>query len=162
MPMTSEHALKPLARLVGTWTTEATHPAFPGVIVHGTVAIEWLEGERFLIQRSRTEHPDFPDAISIIGFTDRDRVEGGVGTGPAASAEPQLTMHYYDSRGVFRLYDFSADDASFRFQRIAPGFSQRFTGTFADGGQTIHGVSQLCRDDVHWHDDLKMTYRRRT
>jgi hypothetical protein len=159
--MTSEHALKPLARLVGTWATEATHPAFPGVIVHGTVAIDWLEGERFLIQRSRTDHPDFPDAISIIGFTDRDRVEGGAGS-DRASVEPQLTMHYYDSRGVFRLYDFSADDASFRFQRMAPGFSQRFTGTFADGGHTIHGVSQLSRDDAHWDDDLQITYRRRT
>lgn len=159
--MTSEHALKPLGRLVGTWATEATHPAFPGVIVRGTVAIEWLEGERFLIQRSRTDHPDFPDAISIIGFTDRDRVEAGAGSDPA-STESRLTMHYYDSRGVFRLFDVSADDASFRFLRIAPGFSQRFTGTFADGGDTIHGVSQLSRDDVHWDDDLQITYRRRT
>jgi len=37
----------PLARLVGTWTTEATHPAVPGVVVHSTVVIEWLEGQRF-------------------------------------------------------------------------------------------------------------------
>jgi hypothetical protein len=162
VPMTSEQALKPLDRLVGTWTTEATHPAFPGVVVRGTVAIEWLEGERFLIQRSRTDHPDFPDAISIIGFTDRDRVEGGAAAGQPATAEPQLTMHYYDSRGVFRLYDFSVDDASFRFVRMAAGFSQRFTGTFADNGNTINGCAQLCRDDVHWHDDLRITYRRRT
>lgn len=28
-------ALAPLRRLVGTWTTEATHPAMPGVVVHG-------------------------------------------------------------------------------------------------------------------------------
>jgi hypothetical protein len=27
MPMTADAALKPLSRLVGTWTTEATHPA---------------------------------------------------------------------------------------------------------------------------------------
>jgi hypothetical protein len=46
--MTTDPALKPLNRLVGTWTTEATHPAVPGVVVHGTVIIEWLEGERFL------------------------------------------------------------------------------------------------------------------
>jgi hypothetical protein len=56
-----------LGRLVGTWTTAATHPAVPGVVVHGTAVIEWLEGERFLMHRARTDHPDFPDALSVIG-----------------------------------------------------------------------------------------------
>jgi len=35
---------------VGKWTTEATHPAFPGSVVRGQVAFDWLEGEKFLIQ----------------------------------------------------------------------------------------------------------------
>ncbi|HMI91784.1 MAG TPA: hypothetical protein VK509_10500, partial [Polyangiales bacterium] len=68
MPIAADPALKSLGRLVGTWTTEATHPALPGVIVHGTVVMEWLEGERFLIQRARTDHADFPDSIAILGF----------------------------------------------------------------------------------------------
>src|SRR4029079_8165220 len=93
--------LEPLNRLVGTWTTEATHPAVPGVVVHGTVTIEWLEGERFLIHRARTDHPQFPDAISIIGSTDRDRVDKAA-DGDAAAGAP-LSMHYFDSRGVFRV-----------------------------------------------------------
>ena len=159
--MTSESALEPLNRLVGTWTTEATHPAVPGVIVRGTAIIEWLEGERFLIQRTRTDHPDFPDAITIIGFTDRDRVDDAPNIDPAVSArKPRLSMHYYDSRGVFRVYDASVDEESWRFSRDDPGFSQRFVGTLADGGDTIVGLSQLCRDGVHWHDDLQITYRR--
>ena len=70
----SESALQPLNRLVGNWVTEATHPALPGAVVRGTAAIEWLEGQRFLVVRSHNDHPDFPDAISIIGFTDVDRV----------------------------------------------------------------------------------------
>jgi len=70
-------------------------------------------------------------------------------------------MHYFDSRGVFRVYDASIDDESWRFWRAAPGFSQRFTGTFADGGDTVVGRSQVCQDDVHWADDLQITYRRR-
>src|SRR5262245_52550849 len=74
IPLTSKAALKSLNRLVGTWTTEPTHPSVHGVIVLGTAIIEWLEGERFPIHRARTYHPDFPDAISIIGFTERDRV----------------------------------------------------------------------------------------
>ncbi len=104
--------MEPLARLVGNWTTEATHRAFPGVIVRGT------------------------------------------------AGEPRMTMHYFDSRGVFRLFEAAIDDRSWRVWRNAPGFSQRFTGTFSDGGKTITGVWQLCEDDVHWNDDLQITYRR--
>jgi len=163
--MTPEPTFKPLDRLVGTWTTEATHPAAPGVVVRGTVVVEWLEGERFLIHRARTDHPDFPDSISITGLMDQDRMDGASGNAPgaatAAGGESRLRMHYFDSRGVFRVYEASMDDASWRFWRDAPGFAQRFTGTLADGGDTIVGRSQLCRDGVHWHDDLAITYRRR-
>jgi hypothetical protein len=69
-------------------------------------------------------------------------------------------MHYFDSRGVFRLYQASADDQAWRFWRDSPGFSQRFTGTFTDGGDTIVGICQLRKDDDRWNDDLKITYRR--
>ncbi len=156
----SGEALKALERLVGMWTTEATHPALPGVVVHGTAAIEWLEGKRFLIQRARTDHPDFPDGISIIGFTDRDRVDPASESSPAADSDQPLTVHYFDSRGVFRVLNAAVDDHAWRIWRDAPGFSQRFAGTFADSGATIVGLWELRRDDVHWEDDLRITYRR--
>jgi hypothetical protein len=143
-----------LARFVGYWFTEATHPAMPGVVVHGSVSVEWLEGERFLIHRARTDHPDFPDSIAIIGNTDADRA------GDAAAAGSRMTMHYFDSRGVFRVYEASVDDEALRFSRLAPGMSQRYTGTFTDGGNAIDGLWQMCEDGTSWHDDLKITYRR--
>lgn len=151
-----EVTFKHLDRLVGTWRTAATHPAMPGVVVHGRVTAEWLEGRRFLIHRAVTDHPDFPDAISIIGFSDHDRVD------PAGVVEPTgaLRMHYFDSRGVYRLMEASVDAQSLRLTRIAPGFSQRFTGTFMDGGDTMDGVWELRTDDVHWKDDVRITYRR--
>jgi hypothetical protein len=158
--MTSEPALEPLERIVGTWTTEATHPAMPGIVVHGTVSVEWLEGERFLIHRARTDHPDFPDSISIIGFTERDRADAATGAAASADREPRLRMHYYDSRGVFRVYDVSFEGDTLRLSREAAGFSQRFAGTFSDDGNTILGRWQLRSDDIHWHDDLLITYRR--
>jgi hypothetical protein len=159
--MKTEPALEPLHRLVGTWALEATHPALPGVVVHGTASVEWLEGGQFLIHRARTDREDFPDSISILGFTERDRVDPGPSPVPSTTSTPRLCMHYFDSRGVFRVYEVSFDAASWRLSRAAPGFSQRFTGTFADGGETIRGLWQLCEDDVHWHDDLEITYRRR-
>src|SRR5437870_1968648 len=63
----AKSALKLLERLVGEWSTEATHPMLAGVIVHGTAVVEWLEGGQFLMIRSRSAHPDFPEALSMIG-----------------------------------------------------------------------------------------------
>jgi hypothetical protein len=160
MKKTAEATLRPLNALVGVWTTEATHPALPGVVVRGTTTIEWLEGERFLIYRGRTDHPDFPDAISIIGHTEHDRVDTATGAVHPAAGAPPLRMHYFDSRGVFRVYEASVDGSSWRIWRDAPGFSQRFAGMFTDGGDTIAGRWQMREDDVHWTDDLEITYRR--
>lgn len=129
--------------LVGEWTTEATHPAFRDTVVHGHAAFEWLEGRQFLINRARNEHPDFPDSISIIGPAD----EG-------------IAMHYFDSRGVHRIYMTSFDEGVLRLSRDAPGFSQRFTGEFAEDGDTITGLWKLSEDDATWNDDLAITYRR--
>jgi hypothetical protein len=140
--------------LLGTWVTEASHPALPGVVVRGQTVVEWLEGERFLILRAHTDHPEFPDFISVIGATDTDRI------GEGDDGDSALSMHYFDSRGVFRVYQAHVDDGAWRLWRDASGFSQRFTGVFSDDGDTIAGRWQLCRDDVHWNDDLQITYRR--
>jgi hypothetical protein len=59
--------LEPLRALVGSWTIEATHPAFPSTLVGGEAGFEWFEGERFLLQRSRTDHPEFPDSLIVFG-----------------------------------------------------------------------------------------------
>jgi len=156
--MTPDPTLAPFTALVGKWTTEATHPAMPGVVVHGKAVVEWLEGERFLHIRATTDHPDFPDSLSVIGDMDDDRASED---GKPLVAEPSsLRLHYYDSRGVFRLCETSCDATAWKWSRMAPGFSQRFTGRFADGGNTIVGQAELCRDDVHWANDLAITYRR--
>lgn len=137
-----------LDRLVGEWTLEATHPAFPGIVVPGRSSFEWLDGERFLIQRSTADHPDFPNSISVIGAMSDD--------------DERLSMHYYDSRGVHRVYSLEMSDGLLRIARDAPGFSQRFEGTLADGGDTLAGIWQLSRDDATWDDDLEITYWRAT
>src|SRR5438309_11737781 len=98
-------------RLIGEWTTEATHPAVPGAIVRGTASVEWLEGERFLIFRAGNDHPDFPDSVSVIGDTDG------------------LRMHYFDSRGVYRIYDVSVIEDGWAIAREDPEFDQRLQMT---------------------------------
>jgi hypothetical protein len=141
-------------RLVGLWTTEATHPAVPGTIVSGTADVQWLEGERFLIFRSHNDHPDFPDSTSILGDTDG------------------LQWHYFDSRGVHRIYELRVTDDAWEISRDAagrdapeigrdaPAFSQRLTVTFEDDDDTMEGRSRISSDDETWQDDLQITYRR--
>src|SRR3954468_15263737 len=155
----TDSVLASFEKLVGTWSTEATHPLMPGVIVHGTTVIEWLDGKRFLSVRARTDHPDIPDALWVMGDMSHDRV-GPKGALPTTDAGA-LRLHYFDSRGVFRVFDTSVDTNAWKYWNEAPGFSQRFTGTFEDGGNTIVGQCELREDDEHWKHDLAITYRRK-
>jgi hypothetical protein len=156
--MTLERNLEQLDRLVGSWLTEATHPATPGLIVNGSVDIEWLEGKRFLIHRARCDHPEFPDSLSVIGNVERASAEDPQSP---RSEEAPLTMHYYDSRGVFRDYEVTIDGNEWRIWRNAPSFRQRFIGTLAPDASAVTGLWQLSGNGEHWDDDLRITYRRR-
>lgn len=142
MDDSSHPSLHRLRALIGEWTTEAVHPAFPSTVVHGLSVFEWLEGERFLIVRAESDHPDFPDFVSVIGDTDG------------------LQMHYFDSRGVHRVYETEVTDDVLKFSRDAPGFAQRFAGNFEEDGDRISGLWELSRDNTTWEDDLQITYRR--
>jgi len=125
----------------------------PGAVIAGWSTFEWLDGERFLIFRSHYEHPDVPDAVSIIGDTDG------------------LHMHYFDSRGVYRLFEFTMVDDGWAIamgRRSPTGsfashdepFSQRVTFRLQHADQTMSGRGQLSYDDVNWDDDLEIMYRR--
>ena len=135
--------LKPFAELIGTWTTEATHPQFDG-IVRGTTTFEWLDGGHFIIERSHNDHELFPDAISVIG---------------APEAGDGLVMEYFDSRGVRRTYDVSLENGVLRIWRDDPDFAQRFAATLRR--DSFLGQWLLARSQGDWQDDLKVSYRRR-
>src|SRR4051812_22430555 len=138
----NEPDMQPFEALIGTWTTEATHPQLAGV-VPGRVSFEWLDGGRVLVQRSSHDSDIVPNSISALGPP-----EDGDG----------LVMEYFDSRGVRRTYRTSLIDGVWRFWRDAQGFDQRFTAVLAPDGFEGHG--QLARTPGDWHDDLNMRYRR--
>lgn len=81
--------LEPFGALIGGRAVELTHPAVEGTVISGWTTYEWLEGGRFLIQRAANEHPDFPDSLPVIGVMEGDN---------------DLSMQYFDSRGVHRVY----------------------------------------------------------
>jgi hypothetical protein len=134
--------LELLGALVGTWTTEGRHPLLPAAI-RGRATFEWLEGGTFLVFRSHYDHPEIPDALAVMGV-----IEG------------ELSMQYFDARGVHRVYSVAMSPGTWRFWRDDADFSQRFTGTFSDDGDTITGRGEMSRDGTTWEGDLALTYRR--
>ena len=137
-------ALTPLSVLVGEWDTVGTHPFLPDTL-HGHTSIEWLEGGAFLAMHSEVNEPGVPSAIAIFGSDD---------------VLETYFMLYFDERGVSRKYEMTLSDHIWKLWRNAPHFSQRFTGTFADNGDTIVGVWELSEDDSTWKRDLELTYSR--
>jgi hypothetical protein len=71
-------------------------------------------------------------------------------------------MHYFDSRGVSRVYATALSQTTWRYWRDAPApdLSQKFTATFSDDGSTITSRGQLSKDGRTWEGDLDLTYRR--
>jgi hypothetical protein len=120
IPAERPAALDRLEALIGQWEVEARFdagffgPGSPAVSDRGgRTTFEWLEGKSFLIQRWVSEHPAAPSGIAIIG--------------PGEHPET-FTQHYYDSRGVTRVYQMSLDGGVWKIWREAPGFWQRYTG----------------------------------
>jgi hypothetical protein len=134
-----------LAALVGEWEMEAIAEWAPPSDVRGHVAFEWMPGERFLIQRWETPVPEAPDGLAVIGpHEDRDG----------------LVQHYFDSRGVHRVYDMTLADGVWTLEREHPGFDQRWRGTFSEDGATIEGEWEMRDDGANWRRDFGLVYTR--
>jgi hypothetical protein len=141
--------LEPLTPLVGEWRLLAAFGDEPPADVGARVTFEWLPGGRFLGQRWEVPIPEAPDGIAIIG--------------PDPRREGSYLQHYFDSRGVARVYRMSLEGGVWKLWRDEPDlspldFSQRFTGTFSNDGQTIAGAWEICHDGTTWEHDFDLTY----
>jgi hypothetical protein len=76
-----------------------------------------------------------------------------------AGQEPEtFAQHYYDSRGVARVYGMSLDGGVWKLWREAPGFWQRYTGVISGDGTTIKGAWEGSADGREWKHDFGLTY----
>jgi hypothetical protein len=139
---TPDPVLSGLDALVGEWTIGLASPVDPPA-GGGWVSFEWLSGGRFLIQRWGLEAPEFPDGLAVIGAD------------PSSGA---LAQHYFDSRGVQRVYGMSLADGVWKLWRDGEDFSQRFTGTFSDDGRRITGTWEKTGEGGAWEHDFDMSY----
>jgi hypothetical protein len=142
---------KALAPFVGEWALLAGFGDEPPADIGARVSFEWLPGEFFLVERWQVPLPEAPDGIAIIGADPR--------------SEGNYLQHYFDSRGVARVYKMSVEDGVWRLWRDEPDFSpldfsQRFTGTFSADGRTITGRWEICHDGKTWERDFDLTYKR--
>jgi hypothetical protein len=133
--------------LVGEWDTIGTHRLMPGVTLHSHVTCEWIENGAFLRMISQSAEASVPSGMFIFG---------------SDNALDEITLLYYDERGVSRVFTATLSGRVLKFWRNAPGpgLAQRFTATFADDGSTIQFVSELSEDGTTWLNDLEQTYTR--
>ncbi len=141
--------LEKLEPFAGEWSMAVAFKDMPPADVGARVTFEWLPGKRFLIQRWDVPIPEAPDGIAIIGAD--------------PNGQGNYLQHYFDSRGVARVYKMSFDDGVWRLWRDEPDFSpldfsQRFTGTFGDDGKTITGSWEINHDGKTWEHDFDLTY----
>ena len=137
--------MKALEVLVGEWTVEVVHPDLDGVLP-GRMTVEWLEGGGYLIQRSAMEDPAFPSSVSVFGPERGGR---------------RIVQHYFDSRGVARIYDVSLEDGVLTLSRDDEDMAQRYTGRLSGDGSAIEGAWERTGEDRAWIHDFALTFRRR-
>jgi len=142
---------------VGQWIMQARFPGDQppplGAAEDGPTArsrFEWALDRQFLLQRTEIPIPEASDSLTIV------------------SVDPQTgayTQHYYDSRGVVRLYAMRLAGGVWTLTRESPDFTpldfrQRFIGTFSEDGNTISGAWEKNLNGAGWEHDFALTYRR--
>jgi hypothetical protein len=139
-------ALGLLDALVGEWTQLVSGHGDPV----GTMTCEWALGERYVVMRSALP-PPFPESLAVVEYDD---------------AADEFRQHYFDSRGVSRLYRMTLDDATWTMLRTEPdfsplGFAQRFVGTIADDGRSVDGAWEQSHDGGRtWEHDFGLRLER--
>jgi hypothetical protein len=142
---TAEQALHELEPLVGEWTIEAKWPngePWPGA---GKVTFEWHASGAHLLERGSADLPEVPDNVSIIGCD---------------AANGTYFQLYSDERGVCRVYQMSIGNGEWKLWRQGEPFSQRFTASFSDDGNTMTGRWEIAEDFANYTTDFDLTYRR--
>jgi hypothetical protein len=143
--LSSQEVLERLDVFVGEWEVATSLAADPVTAPRARTTFEWLSGRRFLVQRWEVDLPEAPDGIAIIGFHPEKEI---------------YLQHYFDSRGVARVYDMTFDGTVWRLVRHGSDFSQRFRGTFTADRNTISGAWEISDDGSTWEHDFDLTYRR--
>jgi hypothetical protein len=142
--------LKRLEPFLGEWRIEAPRFPLPAELADAArVSYEWTLGGAFLLQRSSVPVPEGPDGLSVI----------------APDGPDGYTQHYFDDRGVVRVYAMAFDGRRWTLERHEPDFSaldfhQRWIGAYSNDGDTIEGRWETSPDGSAWELDFELAYHR--
>ena len=137
--------IEDLGAFVGRWELRVDLPGADDA--HGHVTFERM-GE-ILLQRTTVPIANAPDSCCVVVCLNDGR----------------YAQHYFDARGVARLYGMSFDGSTWTLERTQADFTplefhQRFVGTLADDVTTIDGEWFSSSDGDTWNRDFGMSYRR--
>ncbi|OLV19434.1 hypothetical protein [Deinococcus marmoris] len=127
-----------LDRLLGTWEFTMHHSAH-SVPVAGRQRYERVLDGAFVLQYWTYDHPDFPDALALLS---EDR------------------YHYFDVRGIIRVFEFEVNDAGWSMIRLDADFSQRFIARFRSPDVMTSTGERSPDNGVTWQPDFTMDYQR--
>jgi hypothetical protein len=147
--------MKDFETLIGEWHGEGVIAVDPPMRISAEMKMERLG--KFIVLSSVGAPAEVPDTISIIGG--------------APDGEPQ-PMHYFDSRGVKRLYLTAVEGSTWKIWWApgedwngphGPGFNQRFIGAISADGKTIDGRWErgMGAAGDQWEIDFPIRYVRK-
>ena len=143
-----------LEPLIGEWSMAVVMPGQerpdPLPDIGARVKFEWLGEKAFVIERWTVPIPEAPDGVAVLGW------DAGRGA---------FLQHYFDTRGVARIYDMSFAAGVWKLERTKPDFSpfefsQRFRGTLTPDGKRIEGTWEISDDHKTWRKDVDLIYTR--
>lgn len=142
-------ALQRLEIFIGEWRV-GLGSSMPSQDDGGVRSVfEWTLDGQFLLQRTEIPDPRFPGSLAIVG---------------SDAEAKRYVQHYFDSRGIARIYAMDFRDGVWTLLREKPDFSpldfkQRFSGTFSPDGTAIFGTWEMDRGSG-WSNDFDLTYAR--
>ena len=130
--------MSPLDRLLGTWVITMHHSAVAEPVT-GRQRYERVLDGAFMLLRWTYDHPDFPDALALLSHDQ---------------------CHYFDVRGITRIFNLKVDDAGWSMIRLDEAFSQRNSARFS-GLDFMESTGEASYDGgTTWQPDFTMRWQR--
>ena len=140
--------------LIGEWSLAMVpageEPPDPLPDVGARASFAWMGDRAFVVQRWAVPVEGAPGGLAIIGWNE----ERG-----------RCLQHYFDDRGVARVYETDVVDGAWTLSRTEPDlmplhFAQRFTGHISADGQRIDGAWEIRHQGEDWRKDFDLIYSR--
>ena len=118
--------------------------------VGARASFSWLGDRAFVVQRWSIPLDGAPSGLAVIGWN---------------AGRGAFLQHYFDDRGVARVYETDLVDGVWTMERTRADlmpldFAQRFTGVFTADGDWIDATWEIRHEGEDWRKDFDLVYTR--